>query len=68
MMEIHPVLPLCCLIIPKTILALSPSPFYQERIIDFNGHQWLLAFDAIPYTLKLDFTDAWITLFGGNLH
>lgn len=44
---------------------LSPSPFYQERIIDFNGHQWLLAFDAIPYTLKLDFTDAWITLFGG---
>jgi len=44
---------------------LSPSPFYQERIIDFNGHQWLLAFDAIPYTLKLDITDAWITLFGG---
>lgn len=44
---------------------IPPSSFYQERIINFNGHQWLLSFDTRPYAFKLDMTNAWIALFGG---
>ncbi|MDD5277633.1 MAG: EAL domain-containing protein [Methylovulum sp.] len=39
--------------------------FKQQRVIDFNGHQWLLVFDNIAKPSSLDYTDAWATLIGG---
>lgn len=38
------------------------SPFYQQRAIDFNGHQWLLVFDNIDKPSSINYTDAWAAL------
>ena len=42
-----------------------PSLFYQQRTIDFNGHQWLLAFDHTTPLSAIDFAPAWAVLAGG---
>ncbi len=41
------------------------SLFYQQRTIDFNGHQWLLALDYIGKLSTLSYLPAWATLVGG---
>ncbi len=40
-------------------------PFHQHRIIDFNGHQWLMALDHTPIKSELGYLQAWLTLAGG---
>ncbi|MEI6335002.1 MAG: CHASE domain-containing protein [Methylococcaceae bacterium] len=42
-----------------------PSLFYQQRMIDFNGHQWLLALDHTVQLSAIDFAPAWAVLAGG---
>ena len=42
-----------------------PSPFAQERLIDFNGRQWLLVFDHLRAGVAVQYTSAWSTLAGG---
>lgn len=39
--------------------------FYQQRTIDFNGHQWLLVFDNIDKLFSINYTEAWTALAGG---
>ena len=41
------------------------SIFYQQREIDFHGHQWLLVFDVISGTATISYAGAWATLIGG---
>ncbi|MFA6971278.1 MAG: CHASE domain-containing protein [Gallionella sp.] len=41
------------------------SLFYQQRTIDFNGHQWLLIFDRPSTIFGISYADAWATLIGG---
>jgi PAS domain S-box-containing protein len=43
----------------------ADSIFYQQRKIDFHGHQWLLVFDAIAGTATISYAGAWATLIGG---
>ncbi|MDD2761231.1 MAG: EAL domain-containing protein, partial [Methylomonas sp.] len=42
-----------------------PVSFQQQRIIDFNGRQWLLAFERAAVPLGTGYIDAWATLAGG---
>ncbi|WP_458735266.1 EAL domain-containing protein [Zobellella taiwanensis] len=44
----------------------APSPFFQQRLIDFNGRQWLLTFDHANPAAGIDHTAAWATLSGGT--
>ncbi|PPK73651.1 PAS domain S-box-containing protein/diguanylate cyclase (GGDEF)-like protein [Methylobacter tundripaludum] len=37
----------------------------QQRTIDFNGRQWLLAFDRMGATFDIGYAPAWTALFGG---
>jgi PAS domain S-box-containing protein len=39
--------------------------FYQQRTINFNGHQWLLVFDHTSTSAGISYVDAWATLIGG---
>lgn len=41
------------------------SLFYKQRIIEFNGSQWLLSFFAIAGTATISYAGAWTTLVGG---
>ena len=41
------------------------SLFYQQRTIDFNGHQWLLVFDHTSMASGINYAEAWATLIGG---
>ncbi len=41
------------------------SLFYQPRKIEFNGRQWLLAFDQTRAASGISYTPAWATLIGG---
>jgi diguanylate cyclase (GGDEF)-like protein len=41
------------------------SLFYQQRTIDFNGHQWLLVFDHTVKLSDISYAPAWVTLTGG---
>ena len=43
----------------------ADSIFYQQRKIDFHGHQWLLVFDVIAGTATISYAGAWATLIGG---
>jgi PAS domain S-box-containing protein len=40
-------------------------PFYLQRTIDFNGHQWLLIFDYTSTLSGISYTPAWAALIGG---
>jgi len=42
-----------------------PSLFYQQRTINFNGHQWLLVLDHTVKLSAIDFAPAWAVLAGG---
>lgn len=46
---------------------LPPSMFFQERAINFNGHQWLLTFDYQNPHHIISYTSSWLTLGGGLL-
>jgi diguanylate cyclase (GGDEF)-like protein/PAS domain S-box-containing protein len=41
------------------------SLFYQQRMIDFNGHRWLLVFDHISIPSGISYATAWSALTGG---
>ncbi|WKJ91013.1 PAS domain S-box protein [Methylomonas montana] len=41
------------------------SLFYQQRMLDFNGHQWLLVFDNIESLSGISYAPAWAALAGG---
>lgn len=41
------------------------SLFYQERILDFNGREWLLIFDSPMESGNINYMTAWATLIGG---
>jgi diguanylate cyclase (GGDEF)-like protein len=41
------------------------SLFYQQRTIDFNGHQWLLVFDHSVKLSNNTYAPAWAVLTGG---
>lgn len=43
----------------------TPSLFYHQNIIDFNGHQWLLTFDYLQPNNIIDYSNAWSMLLGG---
>jgi PAS domain S-box-containing protein len=43
----------------------SHSPIFQQRTIDFNGHQWLLVFYNIEHLFDIAYAPAWSTLIGG---
>jgi len=43
----------------------ADSLFYQQRIIEFNGSQWLLVFDATAGTAAISYAGVWTTLIGG---
>ncbi len=43
----------------------SDSLLHQQRMIDFNGHQWLLVFDHAATPSGISYTSAWATLIGG---
>jgi signal transduction histidine kinase/CHASE1-domain containing sensor protein len=49
--------------IPATAPALH-SLFYQTRMIDFNGRQWLLTFDQAEERWGISYTPAWLVLTG----
>lgn len=38
---------------------------HQQRIVDFNGRQWLLVFERSKTRLGLDYAPAWGSLLGG---
>jgi PAS domain S-box-containing protein len=42
-----------------------PSPFRQQRAIDFNGRQWLLVFDPVRTKNSVSYAVAWTALIGG---
>ena len=42
-----------------------PSLFHQQRTLNFNGHQWLLAFELTGKPSDLNYAPAWATLTGG---
>ena len=48
-----------------TLVADAHSLFYQQRTIDFNGHQWLLMLDRTVPLSAIDFASAWAVLAGG---
>lgn len=41
------------------------SLFFQQRPIDFNGHQWQLVFDNASATTGISYVPAWATLIVG---
>lgn len=43
------------------------SPFYQQRTINFGGHQWLLEFDRTLGFSCINCTSAWAVLIGGTV-
>ncbi|MCA1768418.1 MAG: EAL domain-containing protein [Halomonas sp.] len=50
----------------KSDMAVSkPSQFFKQRLIDFNGNRWLLAFDHLAPGQAVTDGAAWMTLAGG---
>lgn len=45
----------------------SPSQFFQEHFLSFNGRPWLLTFDYIHPNQVINYTSTWLTLLGGLL-
>ncbi|SFX42674.1 EAL domain-containing protein [Marinospirillum alkaliphilum] len=41
------------------------SLFYQQRLLEFNGRQWLLVFDHFNPASGVSYLSAWVTLTGG---
>jgi diguanylate cyclase (GGDEF)-like protein len=41
------------------------SPLYQQRTIDFNGHQWLLVCDHTVNLSDISYAPIWLSLTGG---
>jgi diguanylate cyclase (GGDEF)-like protein/PAS domain S-box-containing protein len=41
------------------------SIYYSKRVVEFHGTQWLLVFDAIAASTRINYFVAWSTLFGG---
>ena len=50
----------------KTIEATDESSFFhQQRIIDFNGHRWLLKLSRLDMTYLMDYAPVWATIGSG---
>ncbi|ART83002.1 hypothetical protein CBP31_10505 [Oceanisphaera profunda] len=45
----------------------SPSQFFQEHFLSFNGRPWLLTFDYIHPDQVINYTSTWLTLLMGLL-
>ncbi|MFA5170762.1 MAG: CHASE domain-containing protein [Sulfuriferula sp.] len=42
-----------------------PTLLHQQRMINFNGHSWLLVFDRATAASGISYADAWATLVSG---